>query len=389
MTTRTLLLLLLGMAYLKGQTQKPEMQIIWSKAGELPSITPKSAHLGVAGAFVGIHNNVLLVAGGANFPNKMPWEGGSKVFHNNILVFGQSQGNLKAITSSTRLPRALAYGASVSTPRGIVCVGGEDAKGSQSNAFLLKWNVQKRQVELQALPILPLPLSNGLIATKNDKIYVAGGESAGKTVAVFLSLDLNHLEKGWQHLPDVPLLVSHAAGGIQSNGKGDSFFLLGGRRKNPGGISTFYSDCLAFDLTKNKWKRLSPIKANGQIVGLSAATGVAVGTTYLLVISGDNGQTFSRVERLNKMIDEAKSEREKQTLQAQKATLLSNHPGFVKDVLLYNTLTDQWHVLDKIPSAGQVTTTAVKWGNEVYIPSGEIKAGVRTPDIWKGTIRSL
>jgi len=387
MIKNTLLLLFLGMIHLKSRAQKPEEQIVWSKAGELPALNAQIPNIGVAGAFVGVHNNVLMVAGGANFPDKMPWEGGSKVFGKKISVFNKVNGKLEPIPSSFQLPQALAYGASVSTPQGIVCVGGEDEKGAKANVFLLKWNAQNRQVEIQTLPALPLSLSNALIATKNDKVYLAGGESSGKTVAIFLSLDLNKLEKGWQRLPDVPMPVSHAAGGIQSNGEGGSFFLLGGRRKNPDGISTFYSDCLAFDLKKNTWKTLKPINVNGQTAGLSATTSVAVGATYLLVMSGDNGQTFSQVERFNKAISEAKNETEKQILQAQKVNLLSNHPGFTKDVLLYNTITDQWQVLDKIPSAGQVTTTAVKWGNEIYIPSGEIRAGVRTPDIWKGTIQ--
>jgi SSS family solute:Na+ symporter len=387
MVKNALLLLLLGMIYLQSQAQKPEEQIRWSKAGELPAINAQMPNIGVAGAFVGVHTNVLLVAGGANFPDKMPWEGGSKVYANSIFVFNKTNGKLAPVLSSTKLPKALAYGASVSTPEGIVCVGGENEVGAQSSVFLLKWNSKNQQVELQTLPALPLPLSNMLIATKNEKIYVAGGESAGKTVASFLSLDFNNLEKGWQHLPAVPMPVSHAAGGMQSNGEGDSFFLLGGRCKNPDGISTFYSDCFAFDLKKNTWKKLNPIQINRQPIGLSAATGVAVGATYLLVISGDNGQTFTQVEQFNKAIAEAKTEAEKRILQAQKTTLLGNHPGFTKDVLLYNTITDQWHLLDKIPTTGQVTTTAVKWGNEIYIPSGEVRAGVRTADIWKGTIQ--
>ncbi|MFN8347318.1 MAG: sodium/solute symporter [Spirosomataceae bacterium] len=387
MLKNTLFLLLLGMIHLKSRAQKPDEQIVWSKAGELPALNAQSPNIGVAGAFAGVHNNVLMVAGGANFPDKMPWEGGSKVFENTISVFSKAKGDLEPIFTSTKLPFPLAYGASVSTPQGIVCVGGEDEKGAKSGVFLLKWNAQKQQIEFQPLPALPLSLSNMLIAAKNDKIYVAGGESSGKTVATFLSLDLNDPEKGWQHLPEVPMPVSHAAGGIQSNGEGDSFFLLGGRRKNPDGISTFYSDCVAFDFKKNTWKKLNPIKVNEQAIGLSAATSVAVGASYLLVISGDNGQTFNQAERFNKAIAETQSEPEKQTLQEQKATLLSNHPGFGKDVLLYNTITDQWHLLDEIPSAGQVTATAVKWGNEIYIPSGEIRAGVRTPAIWKGTIQ--
>jgi N-acetylneuraminic acid mutarotase len=50
-------------------------------------------------------------------------------------------------------------------------------------------------------------------------------------------------------------------------------------------------------------------------------------------------------------------------------------------VLLYNTLTDSWKTIGNIPFDTPVTTTAVKWGNDVIIPSGEIKAGVRSPNI--------
>jgi Na+/proline symporter len=42
-------------------------------------------------------------------------------------------------------------------------------------------------------------------------------------------------------------------------------------------------------------------------------------------------------------------------------------------------------VADSIPFAGQVTTTATRWGEDIIIPSGEIRAGVRTPHIIRGT----
>lgn len=40
----------------------------------------------MAGPFVGTHNGALLVAGGANFPGKLPWEGGTKVWHDTIFA---------------------------------------------------------------------------------------------------------------------------------------------------------------------------------------------------------------------------------------------------------------------------------------------------------------
>jgi len=47
------------------------------KIAELPSINFHDKNPGVAGAFPGITGDKLIVAGGANFPDKKPWEGGN------------------------------------------------------------------------------------------------------------------------------------------------------------------------------------------------------------------------------------------------------------------------------------------------------------------------
>src|SRR5688572_3878214 len=41
---------------------------------------------GMAGLISGAHNGVLIAAGGANFPERMPWEGGVKVYYDEIFV---------------------------------------------------------------------------------------------------------------------------------------------------------------------------------------------------------------------------------------------------------------------------------------------------------------
>ena len=40
----------------------------WEKLPDLPN------QLGVAGPFVGVHNDALILSGGANFPLGVPWE---------------------------------------------------------------------------------------------------------------------------------------------------------------------------------------------------------------------------------------------------------------------------------------------------------------------------
>jgi N-acetylneuraminic acid mutarotase len=44
--------------------------------------------------------------------------------------------------------------------------------------------------------------------------------------------------------------------------------------------------------------------------------------------------------------------------------------------------------MGSLPFYGQVTTTAVKWDNEIFIPGGEIKPGTRTAAITMGEFYS-
>jgi N-acetylneuraminic acid mutarotase len=103
-----------------------------------------------------------------------------------------------------------------------------------------------------------------------------------------------------------------------------------------------------------------------------------------LVFSGDEGKTFHQTEVLLMQIAREKDPDKKQQLIAKKDILQRSHPGYNGNVLCYNTHTDKWKKIDSIPFPGQVTTTALKWDNEIVIPCGEIRAGVRTPEIILG-----
>ena len=71
---------------------------------------------GFAGMMGGEQEGVLIAAGGANFPNGLPWEGGSKVWSDAIYYLDGGQWN----RATTKLPKPLAYGASVVLPEGIL-----------------------------------------------------------------------------------------------------------------------------------------------------------------------------------------------------------------------------------------------------------------------------
>jgi N-acetylneuraminic acid mutarotase len=118
----------------------------WS---ELPPLPEK---LGFAGPFVGTHKGALLVAGGANFPEKPPWEGGTKVWHDRVFVLERPDGDWKLAGT---LPRPLGYGVSVSTKDGVICIGGSDAQRHYADVFLLRR--ENGELKTSPLPSLPRP----------------------------------------------------------------------------------------------------------------------------------------------------------------------------------------------------------------------------------------
>jgi len=374
----TLVFFLFFTADLSAQKSKVR-SIDWDIAGVLPSTNGKA--LGFAGPVAGTNNDVLIVGGGANFPDSMPWLGGKKKYYDDLYVFKKDERDSLIVFKSSRLPLSLAYSANVSTDHGIVVAGGENEGGISNKVLLIGWNNEMQDITIKNLPALPFAVTNASASVHNDIIYLAGGETANEVSDRFLSLDLNNVNGGWQTLPSLPKPVSHAVMVVQSNGKNDCIYLLGGRKRNAGSTSDLYSSAFQFDLKTKEWKEKGSLPYT-----LSAGTGVAVGANSILLFGGDNGATFHKTEELIAAINREKDEERKKQLTAEKIKLQSTHPGFCKQVLLYDAKKDQWKVAGCIPFDSPVTTTAVKWSDEIVIPGGEIRAGVRTPQILSAKI---
>ena len=78
---------------------------------------------------------------------------------------------------------------------------------------------------------------------------------------------------------------------------------------------------------------------------------------------------------------------EKEKLTKEKNALSIHHKGFYKGLLLYDTKHNRWTNIGDYPFPAQVTTTAVMWGNDILISNGEIKPGIRTPNVMLGKIK--
>ena len=252
----------------------------WYIAGKLPSSAGATASLGMAGPIAGVYEDVILVAGGANFPEGMPWRGGKKAFLKEGFIFSRLQnGKLRSETTFDLL-QPIAYAASCTTPSGVVIAGGENQDGFSSKAWILRWDKKIKQVRITPLPDLPIETSNGAMAASGNTVYFAGGQAKGGTSDRFFRLNVSVIGKTWEELPRLPVPLAYTVLLTQSNGGSETLYLAGGRSSNPIGISDISKALYCYNIQKQTWEKKKDLP-----YPLSAGNGVAAGTTYLLLFS--------------------------------------------------------------------------------------------------------
>jgi SSS family transporter len=342
---------------LAAQDEVPQIAqspLQWQALPDLPD------ELGVAGPFAGVHDDVLIVAGGANFA-KPVWDN-DKQWHDRIYVCQRQRdgdGWTYEWQSTGQLDRPIAYGASVSTPRGALCIGGNDAENTFDEVFLLSWDETEQTVRSTEMPALPKPCAYASAAIIGSTVYIGGGQTDAELSSAsseFWSLDLSQLDTNkaeWRTLPQFPgpdrafhLTVS------QHNGYHDCIYIISGRRQAEDEVQ-FLKDVWEFCPAESSWR---PRREAPKCV--MAGTSAAVGQSHVFVFGGADGSLFHRTNEL-----------------------LDDHPGFPKQAWAYHTITDRWVQAGETP-ANHVTTSAVWWGDRIVIPSGEVRPRVRSAKVY-------
>lgn len=340
-----LIIFLLPTTYLFGRSNDQQIHKVVCSQGEIPDMSFAS---GLGGAFSGVHNEALIIAGGSYF-DKPIWEDGKKKYADSIYVCIKEKG--KYIWSGVgKLPYPIAHGASVSTEKGLLCIGGKNDKQLFSEVWLLQWNADEKSIVIDELTPLPKACAFPAATIMNDFLYIAGGY-ADIPMNNFWRLDMKrNYRNSWEILESVPWGERYGAILLeQSNGENDCLYLFGGRD-----TSVYLKDMYCYNTSMSplsRWEKMDSIPR--PVLG---APSISYRTSSFFVFSGSDGHDMDKINEIK------------------------NQYQFTKDILSFNTITKRWHTIGSLPY-GIVNTTPVLWEDKIYLPGGELRPGIRTSGI--------
>src|SRR5690606_23725770 len=152
--------------------------IRWEKLPPMPAMDSILNAQGLSGHFVGVHKDVLIVAGGTSFvQGQRPWNGEKRFWNTKIQVLiSDKSGSYQWLDSVFDGSFIRAYGASVTIPDGVLCIGGLDSSSYQADVELLSWNPVRRKVERTDFPNIPVSLAYMGATVIDQFVYIVGGE---------------------------------------------------------------------------------------------------------------------------------------------------------------------------------------------------------------------
>jgi len=322
----------------------------------LPSLPDKE---GWAGMYGGVSNGILFCMGGANFPDKRPWEGGRKKWYDHIYML---QNGKEWVKLEEKLPFPLAYGVSVSYKENIIIIGGNNENRYSDKVIGYKWDGKSMQI--MNYPDLPIPLANMAGTLVDHLAIIAGGSSdpTGMALSKCYAIDLENIKGGWFELPSYPgreriVPVCAAYKGKFYLFSGETVSISAGNKQ----FRHILQDAYRLSLVKSNdkwtgsWQELAPMPK-----------GISAGGSPLPVLENGTIVIWGGIDALT-------------ALHKNPVT----HPGISKGMLLYEPETDSWEYagnVEYIPS--RVTLPVIYWNNQWVYISGEIKSGIRTNTVY-------
>lgn len=322
-------------------------------------------HKGVSALYAGILDGNIIMAGGCNFPDIPAADGGQKVFYEDIYCSPLPEDTLFQWKKIGQLPHAMAYGVTIPTEKGLILAGGTTSACSLSDVFLLSFQDGLLMVEI--LHSLPEAIDNMGGALLEHTVYIVGGNVDGIPSSDVYALDLLNISRGWRKETEVPGKPRVQPVCVAQSGK---LYVWGG-------FAPAYGDCgpsvsvdgYVYTPETKEWASVeTPCDTEGNAISLGGGVGIPFGEDNVLCAGGVNKDIFLKA------------------LQGiYKGKEYLSHPAewyrFNRNLLLYDTKTDEWTVLGNYEQVARAGAAMVSQGDNCYIINGELKPGVRTNKI--------
>jgi N-acetylneuraminic acid mutarotase len=333
-------------------TAVPAAELRWTAVRDLPD------PVGLKGMIAGVTGDRLLLAGGSNFPVPKS-AGGQKTFHRTAWTQPLASAGRGAWTPlGDVLPRAMAEGASVATPHGVVSLGGDGGAGMLRDVFLLAWDSARAALELRPLPALPLAVGSAAAAWHDGKIYVAGGDDGRGGTQLFAALDLaaalrDPVAARWEPLPAWPGPRRFGAALVPLEfGARMELVLVGGKIGTPGPAKQedYLDDAFAFDPATQVWRALPPLPRRALLaLAFRAAPG------RLVIAGGSDGHDIERLAELGERY------------------------RLPRDAMVFDAETGRWSAAGAMPLGVAGAAVVPLPGGAHLVAGGEYSPALRTP----------
>ena len=321
-------------------------ELEWKRLAELPDAE------GWAGMYAGVSEGVLIVGGGANFPEKPLWEGGPKRWTDRLFIMEPGNPGWR---DATPLPKPLGYGAAASLPQGMMLIGGSNAGGAVADCYMLTYG--NGDVSCRAVAPLPTTLTGHAAAVMGGRVYVQGGSVAvGEQDAESRMWVYDPAADTWTEAPALPGRgrFLHQMAAI-----GHNLYVLGGIGIVEGENGRMAREMLTEAWCYNEstgWRRLAHLP---HYCGAAPTPAPVIGGRIYL-LGGDDATV--------------------------KGYTPANHPGFHNQSLCYNPANDTWADAGTVAAARAVLPCAV-WNGLAVIVNGEQRPGKRSNEVWGVKIR--
>lgn len=245
---------------------------------------------------------------------------------------------------------------SLSIDDAVVCVGGNNAHKSLTT--VIKIRLAGGKAVIDTLPSLPHPMDNFTGALNGHQLLVRGAGGV-------YSLDLKHPASGWVRRWSATETLLQPVSAVCSG----RFFVWGGFTPKQGDKpATLNLSGTEYGATPRP--TAGPVDEHGEKVFLGGACAVNLSPKRALVLGGVNKDVFLKA-------------------------LNSPEPGYLTHPATWYRFNPklclfekgQWRIIGSSPVTARAGAAAVVYKNDVFLIGGELKPGIRTPDIYRITIK--